>query len=312
MRPYPVGSYYRRSVRSWCVLLVGVLVATLALPAAAAPDPATTDQAVEGIPRAVEGLDVARSAPGADRRNGGNGLAPVGEVPTHARGAVQVAPNARVSYDADRSTPGRASRVGTVYADANDDTDLVAQALTEQRVRHLIVLHSADAPQEHRFNLDLDGPADVTLTDEGGVLAVDPETGFDLLYIEPPWAEDANGREVPTHFELDGDVLVQIVKHHEMRAAYPVVADPTYACGIVTCTMYLNRSETQAVARNAPGATTFCLVYAVPALVAGCMGVILSYAAYAQGSLDRGQCMFLRHPSGVPAFWPGRHSGWRC
>jgi hypothetical protein len=42
--------------------------------------------------------------------------------------------------------------------------------------------------------------------------------------IEAPWARDADGRAVPTEYRIEGDSLVQTVRHQ--GAAYPVVADP--------------------------------------------------------------------------------------
>ena len=37
---------------------------------------------------------------------------------------------------------------------------------------------------------------------------------------------DADGKKVPTHYELRGDVLVQVVDHRSSDVAYPVTADP--------------------------------------------------------------------------------------
>lgn len=44
--------------------------------------------------------------------------------------------------------------------------------------------------------------------------------------IAAPWAKDANGVDVPTHYEIDGMNLVQVVEHNTGDFAYPVVADP--------------------------------------------------------------------------------------
>jgi hypothetical protein len=50
----------------------------------------------------------------------------------------------------------------------------------------------------------------------------------DTVEVEPPWAVDTNGRSVPTHFEVRGAALVQVVDHHTGDFAYPIVADPKY------------------------------------------------------------------------------------
>lgn len=43
--------------------------------------------------------------------------------------------------------------------------------------------------------------------------------------VAPAWARDARGLPVPSRYELDGNVLTQVVEH-TAADAYPVVADP--------------------------------------------------------------------------------------
>jgi hypothetical protein len=42
----------------------------------------------------------------------------------------------------------------------------------------------------------------------------------------PPWAWDADGRDVPTRYIVEGDTIVQEVDHAGGDYAYPIVADP--------------------------------------------------------------------------------------
>jgi hypothetical protein len=48
-----------------------------------------------------------------------------------------------------------------------------------------------------------------------------------IATTKAPWATDAAGRSVPTHYELDGDVLVQVVEHQSGEFSYPIIADPS-------------------------------------------------------------------------------------
>ncbi|WP_146088090.1 hypothetical protein [Rathayibacter sp. AY1B5] len=48
------------------------------------------------------------------------------------------------------------------------------------------------------------------------------------LYVEKPWARDASGADVSTHFEVDGDYLRQIIESPE-DVRYPLVADPAWS-----------------------------------------------------------------------------------
>ena len=56
-----------------------------------------------------------------------------------------------------------------------------------------------------------------------------------------PWARDGNGRSVPTHFEVQGTTLVQVIEHRSAVYQYGVTADPFWlglairACVKVRC-----------------------------------------------------------------------------
>lgn len=52
------------------------------------------------------------------------------------------------------------------------------------------------------------------------------------LGVATPWATDANGQSIPTHYETDGTSLTQVIEHNSVaNVAYPVVADPIYWWG---------------------------------------------------------------------------------
>lgn len=60
----------------------------------------------------------------------------------------------------------------------------------------------------------------------GGATARTPE-GDLLILVAPPWAVDAAGAAINTHFEIQGSRLTQVVEHRTAGVSYPVVADPT-------------------------------------------------------------------------------------
>lgn len=51
--------------------------------------------------------------------------------------------------------------------------------------------------------------------------------------IDASWALDANGKPVPTHYEVNGTTLTQVVEH-AAGTAYPVVADPSYWPAVIS------------------------------------------------------------------------------
>ncbi|WP_405787196.1 hypothetical protein OG753_04075 [Streptomyces sp. NBC_00029] len=52
---------------------------------------------------------------------------------------------------------------------------------------------------------------------------------------------------MPTSYSLDGNTLVQTIETGP-DTAYPVVADPHYTWGIISGTVYFNKSETKVIA----------------------------------------------------------------
>lgn len=106
----------------------------------------------------------------------------------------------------------------------SDDADFVVQS-TEAGLRALVHIDSTRAPE--RFPFDLGGDAsDLRIQEDGSVLVLDT-AGEAIAQVEVPWAVDAEGVHVPTHFEVEGATLVQVVEHRGGTYAYGVVVDPS-------------------------------------------------------------------------------------
>jgi len=107
------------------------------------------------------------------------------------------------------------------------------------------VLITLNEPRrQHRKSFEFGAGTRLSLTRDGGV-SITNRRGEEIATVETPWALDRNGRSVPTHFEVarDGRTLTQVVTPRA-STAYPVVADPNVNCGIITCSLYLTRTET--------------------------------------------------------------------
>lgn len=96
------------------------------------------------------------------------------------------------------------------------------------------------APQDYTFVL---GDESTRLVQGGdGAVSVQNSDGRTVNYVQPPWAVDAKGKQLPTSFTVEGNVLTQ---HIDTRGAtFPVVADPQFGCTVVQCSIYWNHSET--------------------------------------------------------------------
>ena len=77
-----------------------------------------------------------------------------------------------------------------------------------------------------RFDFPIGG--DVTQlvpTADGGVQALNAD-GEIIATAATLWATDANGTPVPTHYEINGTTLTQVVEHRSGDYSYGIVADP--------------------------------------------------------------------------------------
>ncbi|GAB3278346.1 hypothetical protein GCM10027456_70300 [Kineosporia babensis] len=72
---------------------------------------------------------------------------------------------------------------------------------------------------------------EATQEGNGGAAAFEPDNGQTILAsFTSPWSVDANGNELPTHYSVDGSIVVQHVDVSD--AAFPVVSDPLPLIGI--------------------------------------------------------------------------------
>lgn len=85
------------------------------------------------------------------------------------------------------------------------------------------VIESPSAPTAYPYTFSVPGTAEVR--EEGGTVLFLDQDGKMLGGLAPAWAKDANGNSVPTHYEVSGTAVTQVVEHGE-GSAYPIVADP--------------------------------------------------------------------------------------
>lgn len=107
-----------------------------------------------------------------------------------------------------------------------------------------VVINTPTAPSEYKFMV---GDTNTKLSlNKNGSVTVKNAAGEQVNNILPPWAKDATGKSLPTSYTVAGNTLLQKVDHR--GAAYPVVADPEFGCGVPWCSIYFDRGETAAIA----------------------------------------------------------------
>lgn len=134
---------------------------------------------------------------------------------------------------------GEVAPNGSVVFDEKGSTDATVQ-VTEDGFRIHTVILDASAASRYSHEVSIPDGARLALTDTltskgqdkkakntgpGGALILDSQDKL-LAGFSAPWATDANGAAVPTHYELEGNTLVQVIDHTSGNTAYPVVADP--------------------------------------------------------------------------------------
>lgn len=179
-------------------------------------------------------------------------------------------PNADQSADARRAGPDLA-----IFSSDQASTATGISA-TSDGARLSVVITAADAPTDYAFPVQLPDGGYLKVLDDGSVDVV-TGLGVTVASIATPFATDANGNGVPTHFEIDADgALVQHVDH--AGAAYPVVADPRVSFHWDHATVYLSRSETRYVGHGGAWAIGGAVGAAI-GVVGGAPGWIIGGAA---------------------------------
>lgn len=129
-------------------------------------------------------------------------------------------PNADESGPAQVVEPGVASYLG--------DQSASSVVVADYGVQMLTTIASPDAPTRYDYQLTLAEGQRLGLTDEGLPAIFGTDGSVDVA-VAAPWAQDANGAAVPTHYEITGDALTQVVDHTaSANTAYPVTADPIW------------------------------------------------------------------------------------
>lgn len=191
------------------VALTIALALGSATPALAAPSYSAGDRferAVRAVaPEVFEGL-----------------AAPRGPKGTAGHSALQVEiAGVSVSLPVTGSATERLPSGRMLYA-AGHGSSMVPFQKRDGSIQVVFSIGGPGTPGTHSFKVDAEGRFEIL---EAGHAMFYDNQGF-RFGVAPPWAKDANGRSVPTHFEANGSTLVQVVDHRNRGFQYPIVADP--------------------------------------------------------------------------------------
>lgn len=162
---------------------------------------------------------------------------------------------------------------GVMVYDNGNGSSTTPLVHADGSVQILTTIADANAPTAYEYQFDLAAGAVLTVTGDGGVDIVEAD-GSVSRSIAAPWAIDANGRALSTHYLVLGGTLTQVIEFNT-STAYPVVADPTFSLGWAVYVRY-NKAEVKRLAPSSSGATT---AKAINTAVCGIIGVAITAAA---------------------------------
>jgi hypothetical protein len=169
---------------------------------------------------------------------------------------------------AQEAESAKAEKNGVVSYDNNNGSTSVPVVTSNGALQINTVIKDASAPS--RYSYDLTIPEGGQIVPVGRGYFVVNADNAPVTFIAEPWAKDANGSAVPTHYELNGTTLTQVVEQNS-TAAYPIIADPAFVWEMGLPSLKLNRSETK-TATTMTGMATVC-------------GMVTRYTGYVGGAL---------------------------
>lgn len=193
----------------------------------------------------------------------------------------------------------RAVKSGTTVLLGDSVTSLkVAVQPLKGGVQLLSVLKDSQTPSTTTYDVTLPSGAEMRLDNLGGVVV--RENSIMTSRFSAPWAIDATGRSLPTHYTLSGNALAQVVDTR--NATFPVVADPKWIWDWADTGYYFNRSETADLAVYSGAAAAFAAFAPPPFdVVLVIYGVVLSAkAAVANNHLH---CVWINAAGAPYEYW---------
>ena len=150
------------------------------------------------------------------------------EIPIDASNAISIDGNQSAEIlvqmpFSEQADLGSQIGAGVVAFDNGNDSTSVAVVKEGGSIQFTSIVGSLHAPE--RFDYSIGSHGHLQLVEAGqSILLMDGERLAGA--VAPPWARDFAGTPVPTHYEISGSTLTQVVEHRGGQFRYPIVADP--------------------------------------------------------------------------------------
>ena len=174
------------------------------------------------------------------------------------------------------------------------------------------MIRSAEEPRRFEFRVEAPDGATLRLADSGTIGVLDP-SGTAIAVVEAASATDARGQPVPTHYEVEGMTISQVVDHSD-DTAHPVATYVRVSAGRFIYVRF-NREEVKdfsargAVVGAAILMGMVCRAIPVPWIAIPCaVAVGVSAAAIVDTinkAAEENKCVEIRFD------WDGSLAGWK-
>lgn len=152
------------------------------------------------------------------------------EVPASGSGQIVAAGvGGTVTIDAPSKGAGKVAEDDLTHIyNGQDNGSQIAIQPTADGVCAAISVDSADSPESYTFEPGGDAER-LVLNEQDGSVWVFGQGEEPLGHVESPWAYDADGRAVPTRYEVSGKTLTQVIEHRAGDFTYGITADPKWS-----------------------------------------------------------------------------------
>ncbi|MGO1409791.1 MAG: hypothetical protein ACTH0V_15225 [Microbacteriaceae bacterium] len=166
------------------------------------------------------------------------------------------------------STPELVDNSVVYEAQDGGQEQLIAHSLPDGSTRVQTVINTPNDAHEFEYVT----PGFTPHVNSDGSAVVTNKDGISVP-VDAPWAVDAAGEAVPTHYKVSNNELIQVVVP-DASTQYPIVADPTWRWDSAAWGATLTRSETKGITNysSAVGTCTFLGLKSGP-LAAACGGM---------------------------------------
>lgn len=130
--------------------------------------------------------------------------------------------------------------VGTVFAD-NDFPGATVIGKSDGSVQIATMIDSTEAPSSFQYKIESNSRLQLNIESDGSVSIFGQDDNW-IGGISAPWAEDASGGSVPTHYTVEGNTLTQHVDVGP-DTKFPVVADPYLGMKLIKKTAWARKNN---------------------------------------------------------------------